>query len=379
MDLNILWIYFLTETSDFTMALTYAKSFDKRFSDNGKQALNLANYIAANDSSFLSEKNFLVAESAYKYVIDKGKTLPNSIDARSGLLELYFNKAAHSVMPDKTMLNNLDIEYQQLITEIGFNEKSVSIIRNWAKMLAVYKNDFERADSLLNAAIKIPRLKNSLLAQCKLDLADLYLLTGEVWEASLLYSQVEKDFKYDELGFEAKFRNARLSYFIGEFGWALAQLEVLRASTSKLIANDAMELSLLISENSDEGEDSNFTALKIFAQADLMMEQKNYAQARRFLDSLSENFPYHSLADEILYQRANIAIAEKNYSAALQYLADIYQNFPNDLLADDAIILSARIYDDILKDKFSTLPLLEKIIIEYPSSIYIDEARERYK
>ena len=65
---------------------------------------------------------------------------------------------------------------------------------------------------MLNEVLQLSRYDDKLKARAKLDLGDIYLLKGEPWESTLLYSQVEKDMKEDPLGHEAKLRNAKLSY-----------------------------------------------------------------------------------------------------------------------------------------------------------------------
>src|SRR5207237_519209 len=130
-----------------------------------------------------------------------------------------------------------------------------------------YLNKTNEANDLLEETIALPQLSLQLQAECKLELGDILLMTGDIWEASLRYSQVEKSFKHDEIGNEAKFRNAKISYYTGDFKWAQAQLDVLKGATAKLIANDAMDLGLLISDAL--AIDTNEAPLCIFARADL--------------------------------------------------------------------------------------------------------------
>ncbi|GHU85457.1 hypothetical protein FACS1894153_0720 [Bacteroidia bacterium] len=375
--LQQLWIGFLLQINDIQQAFTFAKSYDKRFNDNGEQVLILANILVNTDSNNINTNLYKIAENAYQYVIDKGRQYPLYYQAKTAMLDLYYKRIVNAVTPDTVAINKLEREYATTVREMGVNEKSVDIIRKWANIVAFYSGDYFKADSLLTLAINIPRVNPAVLAKCKLDLADIYLLAGEEWEASLLYSQVEKDFKQDEIGFEAKFRNARLSYFIGEFDWALAQLDVLRASTSKLIANDAMELSLLIRENIDD--DSSYGGLTIFSHADfLFYQQKNY-EAKMMYDSIFKYKFIHPLFDATKFRLAEISIKERNYNEALKLLEDVYENYADDLLADDALFLAAKIYEETLKISYKALALYEKLLLEYPSSLYTSYAREHFR
>lgn len=50
------------------------------------------------------------------------------------------------------------------------------------------------------------RIKYFRSFKIKLDLGDFYLISGDVWEATLLYSQVDKAMKDEPLGEEARLK-----------------------------------------------------------------------------------------------------------------------------------------------------------------------------
>ena len=372
------WISLLLSTEDFDMAFTFARAYDRRFGDDGQKMLEVAR-IAQNSNS-------KVAEQAYQYVIAKGENFPLYFEARMGLLSYYYQQITTSTIVDIKALLALEKQYEELLNNRPITAQSIRLIRDWARISAFYKGDFEKADSLLNMALNIRNLPRELVAEIKLDLADIYLFTGEVWESTLLYSQVEKEFKHDEIGFDAKLRNARLSYYIGEFEWSLAQLDVLRAATSKLIANDAMELSLLIRENNDF--DSSYTNLRLFAHADLLIYQRKYDEALQMFDSIRKRQFQHSLYGEIQMRRAEIALKRGDPGKAVAYLEQVYArdfftleytNVGSNLIADDALYLAARIYEEQLNLPTKAMALYEQLILEYPSSLYIPDARRRFR
>jgi outer membrane protein assembly factor BamD (BamD/ComL family) len=367
------WISLLLSIEDFETAFTFARAYDRRFNDEGQMMFEVAQ-IAQNSGS-------KIAEQAYQYLIAKGPASSLYFDSRMGLLSYYYQKITTSPIVDEKALLALEKEYENLLNNRPLNANTVRLIRDWARISAFYKNDFEKADSLLNMAMNIPNLSRRIMAEVKLDLADIYLFTGEVWESTLLYSQVEKEFKHDEIGFDAKLRNARLSYYIGEFEWSLTQLDVLRAATSKLIANDAMELSLLIRENADF-EDCRGGAcptLTLFANAELLVYQRKYDEALQVLDSIRRRHFTHPLFDDILMKRAEIALKLGNTEDALEYLEKIYTLHANELLADDALYLAARLNEEQLNRIFTAIALYEQLILEYPSSLYVPDARRRFR
>jgi TolA-binding protein len=203
------------------------------------------------------------------------------------------------------------------------------------------------------------------------------MLNGDVWEASLYYSQVEKMYEDDPMGHEAKFRNARLSFFKGDFEWSKAQLDVLKSSTSEMIANDAMQLALLIEDNL--GLDSIEKPLKLYAEADFLVYKNQFTEAEKKLDSINAMYPHHSLDDEILMERAQIAFKQRDYPKALTFYTRVYTEYGKDILGDDALFKAAELEEQYLNEPIKAKDLYEKLIINYPGSVYTVEARSRFR
>jgi tetratricopeptide (TPR) repeat protein len=213
--------------------------------------------------------------------------------------------------------------------------------------------------------------------QCKLDLGDYYIITGNVWDATLIYLQVDKDNKDEPLGEEARFRNAKLSFYKSEFEWAQAQLDIIKSSTSELVANDAIALSVFITDNT--GLDTSTEAMSIYARADLLMFRNRFDEALQTLDSLEARFPDHSLIDDVLYEKALIHLRKNNIAQALIYFQDLNKKYSTDLLADDALFDLADLYENSIHDKEKAMELYKQIITEHSGSLYVIEARKRYR
>ena len=212
--------------------------------------------------------------------------------------------------------------------------------------------------------------------EVKLELGDLLLFAGEVWDASLLYMQVEKANKDDILGAKAKFKNAKLSYYNHDFEWATSQLKVLRASTSKLIANDAMELSLLISDNMED--DSTYTMLELFADADLLFYRGMFDSAWDAFDEVNRRVLSHPLFDEVLMRKAQIRMKQARYEESDSLLNRLVDFYPDDLTADDALMMRAELNEQKLNKIDTAVECYERILLDYPTSLYVDQARKRY-
>ena len=273
-------------------------------------------------------------------------------------------------------LKNLDHKFQSLLLEIGENITTSYLMKEYASLNAFYLNDLEKAKTILEKCIDI-NSENDLYAECKLMLADIKLIEGQDWEAILLYSQVEKVFKENLMGHEAKLRRAKVSYYQGQFDWAQAQLDVLKASTSKLISNNAMKLSLFITDNI--GLDTSETAMKMYARADLLIYQNQYNKGIATLDSLLILFSGHTLIDDVIYKKGQIYHKEQKYELAIKEYEKVATNYQFDILADDALFQWAEILEYQLNQEQKAKEIYEKIVTEYNGSIYTSKSRERFR
>ena len=379
----LLWINQLHK--DFPEALELAKAIDKRTKKEGLKTYPLALVAAEN-------KDYETAIEALNYVISKGEDALNYTLAKMKILDVRYQQLTSTSPVKMVDAINLEREFQKALEENGIHSGTMDWIRKYAHLLAFYVNKPQAAIDLLTQAssnTKDNREKN----QYKIDMADIQLYMGDIWEASLNYSQVDKALPNDALGSEAKFKNAKLSFYIGEFDWAKSQLDVLAAATTKLISNDAIYFSLLISDNQEEeeeGDDEDTTQmlfgqnnknlpLKKYAEADFLIFQNKDDKALLVLDSVIAMAPFGTLVDDALYQKALIFIKQKNYLGAEALLKKIEENHGTELLADDAVYQLAELYEYYLKDIPRAMEYYQKIIRDFSSSLYVVEARKHYR
>lgn len=367
---NELLYWLFIQEKDFESALIQAKAMDKRMDENGERLMALGILAASNDE-------YAVAEKCFQQIISKGASGSNYIAAKIEMLKASEKKIIMGKKPTASELSALENNYETAIGEMGKIPLVAPLISSYARLKAFYLNKTSEAIKLLEETINLPGLSPAFKAQCKLDLADILVLTGDVWEAALYYGQVDKDFKNDALGREAKFRNARLSYYLGEFDWAAAQLNVLKSATSQLISNDAMSLALLIMDNT--GMDSITAPLLIYSRADLLSFQNKDEAAMLVLDSLLTVFPGHSLTDEAWYRKASLFEKKGMYDTAAFFLNEIVIKYPNDILSDDALIKLAGIYENNLNDPRKAMELYEKLLVSYPGSLFAVDARKKFR
>ncbi|MBS1942483.1 MAG: tetratricopeptide repeat protein [Bacteroidetes bacterium] len=364
----LIWMYI--QRKDLTSAFVQSKAMDKRFKEGGQRLIALGDMAVNN-------KDWGTAAKCYDYVVAMGGDSPWYSAAKIGLVTALDAQVRSQSNPPKEQLDNLRHQYESTLDELGRTPANVKLISGLAQLEAYYLDNTADAEALLQNAIAMPGLDPRQQANLKLDLGDIEVLKGEVWDASLLYSQVDLDFKQDPLGNEARLRNAKVSFYTGDFLWAKAQLDVLKASTSKLIANDAMELSLLITDNL--GTDTVSVPLNLFARSQLLTVQHKYDSALTVLDTLYARFPMSKLGDDILYARYRIAFARHQYTEAAGFLQKVVELYPNDILVDNAMYDLGKLYEDQLGDKEQAKKWYEKLLFEQSGSIFTADARERYR
>ena len=381
---ELFWISQLHK--DFEEALVLAKSLDKRLKAEGIYTYDLALVAADNH-------DYNTAIEALNYVIKKGEEAHNYVRAKMKILDVKYMQLIETSPVKMVDAVNLEQDFKKALEENGIHSGTMDWIRKYAHLLAFYVNKPQEAIDVLNQAMAATR-DTKERNQYKIDLADVQLYIGEIWDASLNYSQVDKDMPNDVLGNEAKFKNAKLSFYIGEFNWAKSQLDVLAAATTKLIANDAIYTSMLISDNLEEEEelDEDDTtsaglfshsegnlALKMYAKAEFLIFQNKDDEALRALDSVMILSPFGTLVDDALYQKALILIKQKNYLEAEKLLKRVVEDYGDQLLADDALFKLAELYEYYLKDVNKAMEYYQKILKEHSDSLYVVQSRARFR
>ncbi|NUQ24333.1 MAG: tetratricopeptide repeat protein [Saprospiraceae bacterium] len=363
------WVFI--QRKDYKNAFRQARALDRRLDENGGRVFRLAE-IAYN------EQDYDAAIEAFEYVVkEKGINSSFYIDAKRGALRSRRNKLVAGYSYTIEDLRKLEMQYDSFLNEFGRSKLTASIVLEMAELEALYINDIDKAVLMLTQMIEYPGIDRVIQARGKLSLGDYYLIKDDPWEATLLYSQVDKAFQEDILGHEARFRNAKLSYYSGDFQWAQAQFEVLKASTSKLIANDALDLSIFIMDNL--GLDSTATALEKYAQADLLVFQNRFDDAFTLLDSLLLAFPSHALEDDVWYLKSRIFTKRRDFQQSAQMLQRIIDTYPTDIRADNAIFELAELNEYQLGDIEKAKTLYEKLFIDYSGSTFAVEARKRFR
>ena len=366
----LIWVYL--QQKNFYSAFMQARAIDKRLKTNGDNVMDVG-IIALNN------RDYKTAIRIFDYIIEEFPSTINYPLARSYVIKAREELIKNRFPVDKVEIRKLIDDYQYLIDEIGINQTTLDAMRSMALLHAFYLDQYDTSIVILQKILDYPglRLSRSLKARTKLDLGDIYLLIGQPWESTLLYSQVEKSEKETPVAYEAKLRNAKLSYYQGEFNLAEDHLDILKEATTREIANDAISLSLLIKDNTLM--DTTHSALKRYSGIDLLLFQNKKQQALDSLNLMLKEFGGHSLADEIYWLMSKIKLELGNFQESIDLLEKINLNYSEDILADDAFFMMGKIYEEQLDDSKKAMEIYQQFLKDYPGSIYSAEARKRFR
>lgn len=363
------WVFI--QQGDYASALRQAKAIDRRSNSQGLRVYNLAT-VAANAGEYEAAAN------AFNYVINEvSPRSPYYMDARKEVLNAQRRRCIRDRNATTEELTQLCADYASFVDEVGKNDQTAGIMADWAEIEALYLGDIQKAIDILNEIIGIASINKFILNNAKLDLGDYYLIMGEIWEATLLYSQVDKEFREDYLGEIARYKNARLSYFNGDFEWAQAQYDILKSATSRLISNDAIDQSVFIMDNL--GLDTTPIPLQMYASAELLTFQNKFDDAFAKMDSISLLYPSHQLEDDIWYLQARSFVKQKRIDEAITKYMAVFEQYPEDIRADNALFELAEVYENLLNDEAKAMELYEKIFIDYSGSTLAVEARKNFR
>jgi len=364
----LIWLFI--QDKNFVAAIRQAIALDKRTGEEESNIFALANVAASN-------KNFDEALKAYDYLISKGKKAEYYNVASMQRMQMHYDRFVDEDHLDLVKANELKAQFKQTLNILGLSPETTELQIEFAHLLTFYMNQSTEAIQVLTDGLKMAGINQLQVSAMKAELSDVYVYSGELWDAVISYSQVIESNRSNTLGDDVKFKKAKLGYYMGNFKWAKAQLDALKASTSKLIANDAMDLALFISENLES--DSTAAPLKIFAHADLQLFRNDFSGALVTLDSIVRLYPDNALIDDVDFRKAGIFQKQGKYAEAAVLLESIVKDHSWEMLADDALFQLAGIYENKLNRKDEAMKLYKKMLTDYPGSVYVVDSRNEYR
>lgn len=368
--LNELLVFIFIQEKNFSRAFTQLKALDKRNPGNKGELFQLGRVA-------LNNEEFLLARRVFGYIIDAGADYPYYEQALVYDLKSERQRLLASNAVETKQWEKLQQDYFKVAKKLKGQPVIGEITIDLADLSAFQLGQIDTSTAMLKDLISRGFVGKEDQARAKIKLGDILLYQGDRWEAIIFYGQAEKAFEQSPIGQEAKFKRARAAYFVGDFQWAQGIFDALKASTSKLIANDAMYYSILINDN--VALDTNYDAMTMFARADLMNYQNRPDSALRTLEMMEIAFVGHSIQDEVLLLKARILIKRKRYEEAAENLSALISEHGDDILADDAQYLLAGLYEKELNRIPEAQELYRILFTEHPDSFYASEARKRYR
>jgi tetratricopeptide (TPR) repeat protein len=365
---DILWNELLSwlfvQQKQYNSAFSQEKAIFKRTNEASEDRLENLGHIALEDNDLEN------AVSIFEYLAENS-TDPNSkLNAQLNLIDIELKN------PTNKVLDQVEKKFQDLVVTYGIESRTLQLQIAYANFLTFKREQPEPAIAMLKKSLELP-MGRTITAYVKLALGDILVYDQKFNQALIYFTQVQKSLKNDVLGQNARFKVAQTSFYKGDFDWALTQLKVLRGSTSQLIANDAMQLSLLISDNSLE--DSTQTALKKYARADLLAYQNKNKEAIEELEDILQNHKGEKIEDETLLRQAQLLEAQKDYESARFNYQKIVEFYADGILADDAHFALGELYRNIHEEPEKAKSHYEKIIYNYQDSYYFPQARKNFR
>ena len=360
-----LLVWYFIQNKNYEMAYRQSVSMDLKFGDYDFTLLDIA-------SLFQQEKKSMQANKVYNYIISKNKKDKFFYQAHAQKINLAF------ISDNQQLIKEVRENYDNYELDFPLNKSTINFYSAYAKFQALYNNDYESSEKIFLKILNLENIKDEVdMAEAKLNYSDILVYDGRIWEALIYYSQVEKKFKENPIGHNAKLKIAKVYYYNGDFEVAQAQLDVLKRSTSKLISNDAIDLSLLITDNLSL--DTTDKVMRMYAKAELLSYQRKYIEALSLYDSLINKYQFHSLVDEALFEKYKIYFELEDFDNCVFALNKILEYSFNDILADDATYFLAKIYDEKINDINLALFNYNIIIEKFQGSIYYDFSRKKIR
>ena len=355
------WLY--VNQKEYNKAFIQEKSIYKRNPESFDDIIQLAQIC-------VNENENETAQAIFQFILQNTTDESTVLNAQYFLLKNEISTAKPETYP------LIKSKFDALLSQFGDSPFSVDIQILAAHFKAFYLNDFDNAKALLDTTMEMP-LNVRQKAKVKMELADVFVFNEKFNQAIIYYAQIQNDLPNDEFSHEASMRMAKTSFFKKDFNWAKKQASELKQASSQLIANDAVELFLLISDNS--AEDSLQVALQDFSKADLLAFQNKPAAALEAFLQVLEKHKGESIEPGTLYKVAKNYEKLGNFTKAVSYYQTLLDNHKDGIYIDEALFYSAEIYKTQLTDLEKAKNLYEKVVLEHPDSIYFTEARKQYR
>ncbi len=325
----------------------------------------------------IGNKEYEIAEKSYLSILNTNskdsRFLREKVTAEINLLFLQYKKIQLGLITEKNEMQSFVFNSERFLEKNKIGNTTLSVVLNSLNVRSLYFNDRTQVIKELKALANNFTLAKRSIARVKMQLADILVADEKMWEAIIYLSQIIEDNGSTEVAYQARFTKAKLSFYKHDFDWTLAQLNILKASTDKYIANDAMIMAMFISDNMEDSEN-----LCKIADAKFLMDKNEDSLALVLMDSVITNVgsPFR---DNVKFMKAELLTKTLKYDKAVNEYRDIIKNREDNFISDKAIYFLARLYSDFLNKPEESQKLYKQILTEFRSSVYVDKARKNYR
>jgi len=175
---------------------------------------------------------------------------------------------------------------------------------------------------------------------------------------------------------QAMFLLAELEYFSGRFSEALERLRDISMNLAADYANDALEMQAFLQQAMGTSPD----LLVELARADFLARQRDYGEAAALLRDAAEKGRGLPVADHALLRSAALEEALGRYDAAIStYERLLGESGGSAAALDRAQFHIGEVYEFGLRDAARAIEAYEKLLAEYPESVFGSVARKRIR
>ena len=369
--LHRLYAWLLSEERHYDIALEQYRIIDRLSHANGNELFNFAQRLH-------QERAYKPAAEAFKEIIDEHKNPQLLPYARFGYARALEELA---VLSDTTasFLESLPTYDKsiQLYESIAAEHANPDLAAQSLYRIGIIK--FEKLFDLngaLNAFNQLddvpstPNISNDAI----LKIGNIHIARNDLAEARKEYNRLSK-ISFVVYQDQAAFKLAELDYFEAKFDSALSILKRFDTNLNTDLTNDALQLQYFIQENNTSAPQ----ALIEFAKADLLMRQRKYSESLVQFQDIVKHYSTALLVDDAMMKIGELYLLLKRPHEAMRAFSFIADSIQLSILKDRAQFRIAEIYQTVLNNKAQAIDAYEKLLAQFPNSLYVEESRKRIR
>ncbi|MFK7845778.1 MAG: tetratricopeptide repeat protein [Rhodothermales bacterium] len=370
------WLYM--ENDQYDEAFNVYRAIDRLEQESGGVLFSFAKQAADAGA-------YEAASGAFSEILERYPEAPSAPEAQMGVAEMHEQRAnelmerAYDKANNRIPAPNYEASYaayQVFLQQYPTHPYYPEVLKRIGSIQQDVFFNLGDAESTLTE-VRNEYASSNAANEADFNLGRISVMRGDLEKARLTFNRLEERLRLGELAEKARFQLALIHFYQGEFDAALTLSQVMNENTSTDIANDAIELKVLLFEN--KGPDSLNTALNVYAQAALSKRQRSFDIALTKLDSLLLQFGAHPLADDARFLKATTLRETGQTDAALAAFLEFPLIHPESFLVDRSLFTAAEIYELELGDEELAAKTYSQLLTDYPGSLLSTKARDRIR